>query len=265
MEIKSLDGFSDTKIVSVWNEAYEDYAVPVRMTAESFFKRMKMLKIDNVCSFIAVDNDKPVGICLHGISLETKTAWCGGMAILPEHRGKGIAKELMQSSFLALRKHNINTVYLEVLADNTTAYALYRNLGYQMITPLYYLSGKLVEEGESSLTLEQVVDNPFFEDEKTPWQAKEAHLANYEQLILKNQNVVIGHLIVQKANEGIIIRQFQLSKELDDYLLTQFLISARKYFGEVELKWNDFYLAPELLEQKSFNLNITQYHLKKEL
>lgn len=55
----------------------------------------------------------------------------GNVAVLPEYRGHGIARQLMEACIERAREEGSSWVALEVSADNTPARHLYQSLGFQ--------------------------------------------------------------------------------------------------------------------------------------
>jgi RimJ/RimL family protein N-acetyltransferase len=53
-----------------------------------------------------------------------------GMGLLPDYRGRGLARPLAVATLDAARRLGIERVELEVFASNTRAIALYENLGF---------------------------------------------------------------------------------------------------------------------------------------
>jgi ribosomal protein S18 acetylase RimI-like enzyme len=66
--------------------------------------------------------------------LEAPHTWyiCG-VALLPEHRGRGIGTELMRIARQQARDHGFDRLSLVVFEENAAALALYRRLGYRTI------------------------------------------------------------------------------------------------------------------------------------
>jgi ribosomal-protein-alanine N-acetyltransferase len=62
----------------------------------------------------------------------------------PEHRRRGIARQLMERAEEALRNRKIATIFLEVRMSNTNAQNLYRELGFSIVQrlPKYYNNGE---------------------------------------------------------------------------------------------------------------------------
>ncbi len=54
------------------------------------------------------------------------------IAVHPDHRGKGIAKELIEESFLIFSKENVESVELEVNSANRSAVKLYEKFGFKI-------------------------------------------------------------------------------------------------------------------------------------
>ncbi|UWU58404.1 GNAT family N-acetyltransferase [Stenotrophomonas maltophilia] len=50
-----------------------------------------------------------------------------------DHRGQGVARQLLLAAFAAARAEGIESLSLTVLADNTAARALYESLGFSVI------------------------------------------------------------------------------------------------------------------------------------
>lgn len=55
------------------------------------------------------------------------------MFVLPEWRGKGLAKYLLQAGLKHLRQQGFSEVRLEVLQSNQPAVGLYQAMGYSII------------------------------------------------------------------------------------------------------------------------------------
>ncbi|RLE66137.1 MAG: ribosomal-protein-alanine N-acetyltransferase [Thermoprotei archaeon] len=67
------------------------------------------------------------------------------IAVIPEMRGQGIGKTLMEKAMKALKeKYKVNEYYLEVRVSNLPAIQLYRKLGFSIVDRIkkYYLDGE---------------------------------------------------------------------------------------------------------------------------
>lgn len=66
------------------------------------------------------------------MGLDNQTWVIGNVAVLPEHRRKGIAQQLIQATIGLARQHQIKNVVLEVIAHNLPAVRLYENEGFEI-------------------------------------------------------------------------------------------------------------------------------------
>ena len=66
------------------------------------------------------------------------------VAVLEEHRGKGVGKALMQEGMVGMTSRKVDEIYLEVRVSNEQAIKLYENLGLQIKTKIrgYYRDGE---------------------------------------------------------------------------------------------------------------------------
>lgn len=104
--------------------------------------------------YIAVVGGEVVGYVMsrveHGISVFNsfklvRKGHIVSIAVLPEHRRKGIGTALMKAALKSLREiYGCDEVYLEVRVSNTPAIRMYERLGFKKvkIVPMYYLDGE---------------------------------------------------------------------------------------------------------------------------
>lgn len=93
---------------------------------------------------VAEDNGKIVGLVTWAVHGLPKHQLCelDRIAVLPEHRGKGIAKELfnelVKDAKSSYKKHDskLRKLYLLTHTDNTRAHKFYEKLGFKYETTL---------------------------------------------------------------------------------------------------------------------------------
>lgn len=90
--------------------------------------------------YIWEEDNQAVGLVnLSPLGLDSHTWAIGNVAVLPEHRRKGIAAQLIQAAVDLARQHQIKNVVLEVIADNLPAVRLYENKGFEIYSTLVQL------------------------------------------------------------------------------------------------------------------------------
>lgn len=113
-------------------EAFSDYQVDMQMSREQFEQRITRDGVRLEFSVGAFDDGKMIGFYMIGAGLwqGKQTAYDAGTGVIPEYRGRSVAKELFQFMGPRLYQVGIAQYLLEVLSENERAVALYRKLGF---------------------------------------------------------------------------------------------------------------------------------------
>lgn len=171
---------SEVNIESVYEAfsvGFADYIVKIEMPQDVFVKRFFGPEGNDLnYSYVAFDDEKPVGLILGGIkSYEgIKTLRCGTMCIHPEYRGKGISQKLFKYHKQIGTEHNCKQLFLEVVVGNDRAISFYKKLGYEKIYDLCYytlkdINGLKKQTGDSldirRISLEEIktLENSIFD------------------------------------------------------------------------------------------------------
>ena len=112
--------------------AFSDYAVDMQMSREQFQQRLTRDGVSLQHTAAAFDGERMVGFCLNALGQwqERQTAYDGGAAVIPDYRGRGVAKEMFAFLMPRLKEAGVSQYLLEVLTSNTPAARLYRKLGF---------------------------------------------------------------------------------------------------------------------------------------
>lgn len=112
--------------------AFSDYAVDMQMSREQFQQRLTRDGVSLHHTAAAFDGERMIGFCLNALGQwqEKQTAYDGGAAIIPDYRGRGVAKEMFAFLMPRLKEAGVSQYLLEVLTSNTPAATLYRKLGF---------------------------------------------------------------------------------------------------------------------------------------
>jgi ribosomal-protein-alanine N-acetyltransferase len=109
-----------------------------------------VLTLPNIVRLRAVVDDQMVGFIAGDVRPLEKLAWIATIAVLPEYRGRGIGRTLLQACEQRL---NVPRVRLNVRISNLAAIQLYQTSGYQRagIWPNYY------QDAEDALIMEKAL------------------------------------------------------------------------------------------------------------
>lgn len=80
--------------------------------------------------FVALDDDQVAGAVIAGY--DGHRGWVYSVAVLPEHRRKGVAAALIKEAEVRLRELGCRKVNLQVRSSNAGVIGLYRHLGYDI-------------------------------------------------------------------------------------------------------------------------------------
>jgi GNAT superfamily N-acetyltransferase len=121
------------ELVRVFNLAFSDYLVPLRMDAAGLAHHIANNDIDLECSPVAIDVE-PVSFALVG--RRGTEAWIGGMGTSPAYRRIGLGARTLTAAIDAARDAGARAMWLEVLEDNAPARAMYEGLGFEHVRRL---------------------------------------------------------------------------------------------------------------------------------
>ncbi|WP_459765955.1 GNAT family N-acetyltransferase [Alkaliphilus crotonatoxidans] len=130
-------------IFYAFQRGFCDYIIKMELTQEVFIERFfgpEGNQLEN--SFIAFDDDRPVGVILGGIKVyeEIRTMRCGTLGVDPDYRGSGVSKELFELHRQSALNNGCKQLFLEVIAENERAIKFYKGLGYERVYDLSYYS-----------------------------------------------------------------------------------------------------------------------------
>ena len=121
-----------TRLYDCFLEAFSDYEVDMQMSREQFERRITRDGVKLEISAGAFDDEKMIGFYMNGRGLwqGKQTAYDAGTGVIPEYRGRGVAKELFAFVVEKLKEVSVSQYLLEVLTSNIGAVSLYRKLGF---------------------------------------------------------------------------------------------------------------------------------------
>lgn len=101
----------------------------------------KSLKADNRIQYKVLYKGACIGLA--GVYLEQAEATIFGLGILPEHRGKGLGKQVLKSILIELGNKNIDEILIDVDSNNEVAFKLYKQMGFDVEVAFDYYRRKI--------------------------------------------------------------------------------------------------------------------------
>jgi ribosomal protein S18 acetylase RimI-like enzyme len=128
MVIRTLTAADFDAVFTAFDEAFSDYVVPLTLTREQLEEMLRRRGWVPEASVGAFDGETMVAFTLNGITGDR--AYDSGTGVVPSHRRRGLARELMVQSIELLRARGCREYVLEVIEQNVKAAELYRSLGF---------------------------------------------------------------------------------------------------------------------------------------
>ncbi len=135
IKIRRLSLRDYDKMVEIWRSSGLPFKPKGR---ESKASMKKQIEATPDLLLGAEENDELIGVII--ASTEGRKGWLNRIAVVPEKRGKGIAKALTVKAEQALRKRGIKIIGLLVHKSNTQSINLAKSLGYTPNPEILYLT-----------------------------------------------------------------------------------------------------------------------------
>ena len=119
-----LDGLS-----RLFNEAYSDYFVPLRLDRDALEFTVAICDIDLDASRVALEDGEPPAFAF--LAVREVDGWVGGMGTVPGQRRRGLGEAALTEAIGEGRRRGLTSVRLEVIDENVPARALYEKLGFE--------------------------------------------------------------------------------------------------------------------------------------
>jgi ribosomal protein S18 acetylase RimI-like enzyme len=162
------------QLAQVFTRAFEGYAVPLAVDAQSLEQRARVESIDLVASTIADS-----GVVL--VARRGRTSRIAAMGVFSEARGRGVGRTMLADTLAACRARGDARVVLEVIEGNEAAVALYRSAGFAVTRRLVgWARGAVPGSGDLPVEVEpQEVARVLAQSgDDLPWQLAWPSIAN---------------------------------------------------------------------------------------
>jgi mycothiol synthase len=137
MEWRYLQPGQEDELTELQNRAFAGTWGYNSNTVETITFRINISSCSRQDIVLTYDGDRTIGCCWTGISCEegipsVRKGRIHMLGVDPDHRGKGIGRELMMVGLARLRNRGLRVAELTVDSENKAAYALYRSLGFEI-------------------------------------------------------------------------------------------------------------------------------------
>jgi ribosomal protein S18 acetylase RimI-like enzyme len=181
LEIRSARSLTHGERADLFNAAYADYLIPFHLDEHSVAAMAEAFDLDAEASRVAYRDGEAVG--LGNLGLRGEDAWIGGVGVVPVARRSGIGEALMRALHDEARARGVRRIWLEVILENTGAFALYEKLGYRTIRDVEVWSLPASEEGSPGAhevsAAEAKVSIRERGNTREPWQRADETVENY--------------------------------------------------------------------------------------
>lgn len=130
MRAASFAGVAPEAAAAAFNHVFTGYLRPMSFTPGQLQIHIELNDIDTARSPLWYDEAGGV-IAAALLGVRGTRTWIGGFGVAPEYRGSGYAKRLLAHMIDEARTHGASEMWLEVLAENAPAIALYESAGFQ--------------------------------------------------------------------------------------------------------------------------------------
>jgi ribosomal protein S18 acetylase RimI-like enzyme len=131
--VPRLDRVDRAQLHATFQEAFADYAVDMSSLNESLLEiRFTKNAVDWQASVGAFDGDRMVGFTMIAIDdwQGRRAAFDAATGIVPDFRGRGLAREMFDWALPGLREKGVERFVLEVMAENEPAIRAYEKTGF---------------------------------------------------------------------------------------------------------------------------------------
>jgi ribosomal protein S18 acetylase RimI-like enzyme len=130
--------YNHARLSEMHNASFQGYFVPLEMTARMSADFWRVNQVDAALSVVMHEREGAF-VGLARVGSRGKRGWCGGFGIVPDFRGSGASTLLAEEMVRVARANDLETIQLEVLAQNVRAIKLYEKVGFVKTRRLFGL------------------------------------------------------------------------------------------------------------------------------
>jgi GNAT superfamily N-acetyltransferase len=181
LDLRSADALSLGERTKLFNAAYEGYVVPFHLDEQVLAFMEDSFDVDLEASRIAYRDGAPVGLA--NLAVRGEDGWIAGVGVVTAARRGGVGEALMDAVHAEARARGLTRVWLEVIVENTGAFALYEKLGYRTVRDVAVWTLPLSVSGQTDArevpAAEAHARIRELRTEREPWQRADETLAHF--------------------------------------------------------------------------------------
>jgi ribosomal protein S18 acetylase RimI-like enzyme len=130
LQLRSVLDHGLTETAELLNQGFADYIVRVELSVPALLQMIRQDSVGVTSSRIVLRDGQPVGV-----GLIARRGWgcrLAGMALIPEARGQGVGRWLMEQLLAEAKGRGERTMALEVIKENTPGVRLYESCGFRL-------------------------------------------------------------------------------------------------------------------------------------
>jgi GNAT superfamily N-acetyltransferase len=164
----------------LFTAAYEGYLMPMHIDEAALAWMQEKFDFDLDGSRIAYRDGEPVGLA--NLAIRERDAWIGGIGVITAARRAGVGEALMRAVHEEARSRGVERVWLEVIVENTVAFALYEKLGYELLQDVEVWTLPAAEGYDAGREVPAAEAKAQLPERHEPWQRADGTLAHYDDV-----------------------------------------------------------------------------------
>ncbi|MFP4457677.1 MAG: GNAT family N-acetyltransferase [Clostridia bacterium] len=227
----SLNKIRSRLVMNLYNQIYSDYHFEIHHDIISFKHYLKKLPANLELSQVIKVKNTLVGLAI--ISLVNNKAWISSLGIIKEHRGQGLGDSLLKKVIYNIKEAGGHQIGLEVLDFNYPANRLYKKYGFEILSKLTSLEGKLNSNKKCDLELVRLsfseVEKYLEDTSMYVWSRRKHSLSKTTEWVGMKSNEELLVLMGYETDDSIIVKRIQPLKNDADIIANLFNVLAKKY------------------------------------
>jgi len=184
--ITDCRGFAPNALSAAMNQAFSDYATPMRMSVQQFVEFQRQRGFSHRHSFVALKDETIAAFWFSGGAdpRQGDRAYTLSVGTDPAHRRKGLSQSLFRSVAERLRAEGAYGLQLEVMTSNLPALSAYERFGFRRHRDLRVVSVRRQAVVDDQLRRWNIVslspddlpgsEEPYFDTWPTPQNSRSA-------------------------------------------------------------------------------------------